>query len=108
MLDNYDLNKNDLNKNDLESRVNGDYRIAMTGRTWAIIRDKFPVLLPRMLVKGAIFARMTSEQKQQLIQELQHIGYHVGEIKVFLLFVNFTQLVKKYTNQSYFVFSNVW
>lgn len=52
----------------------------MTGRTWAIIRDKFPVLLPRILVKGAIFARMTSEQKQQLIQELQHIGYHVGKI----------------------------
>ncbi|KAL5242619.1 hypothetical protein ACI65C_010029 [Semiaphis heraclei] len=75
MFENYYSNKNDL---ELEARVNGDYSFAMTGRTWAIIRDKFPVLLPRILVKGAIFARMTSEQKQQLIQELQYIGYHVA------------------------------
>jgi len=78
MFENYHSNKNDL---ELEARVNGDYSFAMTGRTWAIIRDQFPILLPRILVKGAIFARMTSEQKQQLIQELQYIGYHVGEIQ---------------------------
>lgn len=76
LLDSYDSNGSGL---DLEARVSGDYSFAMTGRTWAIIRDSFPDLLPRILVKGAIFARMTSEQKQQLIQELQHIGYHVGE-----------------------------
>lgn len=73
--DYYDPNKTEL---ELEARVEGEYCFAMNGRTWAIIRDKFPILLPRILVKGAIFARMTSEQKQQLIQELQHIGYHVG------------------------------
>lgn len=78
ILENYDSNKTDF---ELEARVNGDYSFAMTGRTWAIIRDKFPFLLPKILVKGAIFARMTSEQKQQLIQELQHIGYHVGELQ---------------------------
>lgn len=89
MFENYYSNKNDL---ELEARVNGDYSFAMTGRTWAIIRDKFPILLPRILVKGAIFARMTSEQKQQLIQELQYIGYHVGEIQHIIVFfhkVNF-------------------
>lgn len=75
VLENCGSNKKDF---ELEAQVKGDYSFAMTGRTWAIIRDKFPVLLPRILVKGAIFARMTSEQKQQLIQELQHIGYHVG------------------------------
>lgn len=79
IIERYDSTKKDF---ELEARVNGDYSFAMTGRTWAIIRDKFPVLLPRILVKGAIFARMTSEQKQQLIQELQHIGYHVGKIKI--------------------------
>lgn len=77
ILDSYDSNKHNF---ELEARVNGDYSFAMTGRTWAIIRDTFPDLLPRILVKGAIFARMTSEQKQQLVQELQLIGYHVGEI----------------------------
>lgn len=81
-LDSYDINRDDV---DLEARVSGDYSFAMTGRTWAIIRDKFPDLLPRVLVKGAIFARMTSEQKQQLIQELQQIGYHVGEINDYFI-----------------------
>ncbi|XP_050441362.1 polyamine-transporting ATPase 13A3-like [Adelges cooleyi] len=68
-------NANDV---DLEARVTGEYCFALTGRTWAIIRDTFPDLLPRILVKGAVFARMKSEQKQQLVQELQHIGYHVA------------------------------
>jgi len=77
ILDAYDSDKNYL---ELEARVNGEYSFAMTGRTWAIIRDKFPALLPRILVKGAVFARMTSEQKQQLIQELKRVGYHVGKI----------------------------
>lgn len=79
ILESFNSDQKDLYL-DLEARVSGDYSFAMTGRTWGIIRDKFPVLLPRILVKGAIFARMTSEQKQQLIQELQHIGYHVGKI----------------------------
>ncbi|XP_050526454.1 polyamine-transporting ATPase 13A3-like [Daktulosphaira vitifoliae] len=71
---------NKLNGCDIESegRIIGDYSFALTGRTWAIIRDKFPDLLPKILVKGAIFARMTSEHKQQLVKELQNIGYHVA------------------------------
>lgn len=32
-----------------------------------------------MTVKGTIFARMSPDQKQQLVQELQKMGYFVGQ-----------------------------
>lgn len=50
----------------------------MTGATWAIVRESFPELLPRLVVKGTVFARMSPEQKQQLVGHLQELGYYVG------------------------------
>lgn len=35
-------------------------------------------LLYRMLVKGVIYARMSPDEKQELVSELQRIGYCVG------------------------------
>jgi hypothetical protein len=55
------------------------FKLALTGNTWAIVRDSFPELLPRICTRGAVFARMSSEQKQQLVQELQALGYYVGK-----------------------------
>lgn len=54
------------------------YVFAVTGRTWAQLRENFPQLLPRVCVRGAVFARMSSDQKQQLVNELQDLGYYVG------------------------------
>ncbi|KAK3916023.1 putative cation-transporting ATPase 13A3 [Frankliniella fusca] len=54
------------------------YVFAVTGRSWAALRDHFPDLLPRVCVRGAVFARMSSDQKQQLVHELQDLGYYVG------------------------------
>lgn len=34
-----------------------------------------------MVTRGAIFARMSPDQKQQLVQELQSLGYYVGKQK---------------------------
>lgn len=56
----------------------GKMRLATTGKTWAVIRDKLPELLPRLVIQGAVFARMTSDQKQQLVLELQKMGYFVA------------------------------
>lgn len=36
-------------------------------------------MIRKIAVKGAVFARMSSDQKQQLIVELQQIGYYVGK-----------------------------
>jgi cation-transporting ATPase 13A3/4/5 len=57
----------------------GNFKLVVTGKTWAVIRDSFPELLPRICTRGAVFARMSSEQKQQLVQELQGLGYYVGQ-----------------------------
>ena len=54
------------------------YRFAMDGKTWAIVREYFPDLLPKFVTRGTIFARMSPDQKQQLITELQDLGYYVA------------------------------
>ena len=55
-----------------------DYHFAMTGATWSDIRLHRPELLPSILVSGTIFARMTPDQKTQLVEQLQSIDYVVG------------------------------
>ncbi|XP_017780641.1 PREDICTED: probable cation-transporting ATPase 13A3 [Nicrophorus vespilloides] len=55
-----------------------NYRFAMTGKVWAAIRDEHPELIPKLVTRGSIFARMSPEQKQQLVQELQGLGYYVA------------------------------
>ena len=54
------------------------YHFAMTGRTWGIIRTHFPHLLPKLIVKGTIFARMAPDQKAKLVEELQELDYVVA------------------------------
>ncbi|XP_055690412.1 polyamine-transporting ATPase 13A3 [Lutzomyia longipalpis] len=55
-----------------------NYRFAMTGRTWAIVRQHFPDLLQRFTTRGVVFARMSPDQKQALVAELQGLGYYVA------------------------------
>lgn len=58
--------------------ASNNYRFAMIGKTWGIIRDHFPELLPKFVTRGTVFARMAPEQKQSLILELQDLGYYVA------------------------------
>ena len=67
-----------MNGNIENGTAPGKMKLATTGNTWAVIRDKLPELLPRLVKQGAVFARMTSDQKQQLVLELQKMGYFVG------------------------------
>lgn len=55
-----------------------NYRFAMVGKTWQIVKDHFPDLLQNFLTRGVIYARMSPEQKQALIVELQNIDYCVA------------------------------
>lgn len=57
---------------------NNNYRFAMTGKTWDVIRDYFPELLPKFVTRGTVFARMSPDNKQALISELQELGYYVA------------------------------
>ncbi|RLU15384.1 hypothetical protein DMN91_012378, partial [Ooceraea biroi] len=57
-----------------------NYRFALTGQTWQTLREHYPDLLERICIRSAVFARMSSDQKQQLVVELMRLGYYVGTV----------------------------
>lgn len=64
---------------DIECGItNYNYRFALTGQTWQTLREYYPDLVDRVCVRSAIFARMSSDQKQQLVIELMRLGYYVA------------------------------
>ena len=52
--------------------------VAVTGKTFRILREFYPELLKRVAIRGTVFARMAPDQKQQLVELLQDLGYYVG------------------------------
>ncbi|WFD25838.1 hypothetical protein MNAN1_000805 [Malassezia nana] len=56
-----------------------DYELAITGDVFRWMTDYAPIeLVRRMLIKGAIFARMSPDEKHDLVNRLQELGYTVG------------------------------
>ncbi|KDN36320.1 hypothetical protein K437DRAFT_276836 [Tilletiaria anomala UBC 951] len=56
-----------------------DYQLALTGEVFRWMVDFAPIdTLRRMLIKGTIFARMSPDEKHELIERLQALGYTVG------------------------------
>ncbi|RWS13255.1 cation-transporting ATPase 13A3-like protein [Dinothrombium tinctorium] len=56
----------------------GDLHVAITGKTFRVLKDHYPKLLEKVAIKGTVFARMAPDQKQQLVELLQQLGYYVG------------------------------
>ncbi|XP_052745334.1 polyamine-transporting ATPase 13A3 isoform X1 [Bicyclus anynana] len=54
------------------------YKIVMTGDTWKALREQYPNAVGRVIERGAVFARMSPDQKQQLVLDYQALGYYVG------------------------------
>ncbi|XP_057713198.1 polyamine-transporting ATPase 13A3-like isoform X2 [Corythoichthys intestinalis] len=54
------------------------YHFAVSGRAFAVIAEHFPQLFEKFLLKATVFARMTPDQKTQLVAALQSIDYTVG------------------------------
>ncbi|MEQ2244296.1 hypothetical protein ILYODFUR_015611, partial [Ilyodon furcidens] len=54
------------------------YHLAVTGKSFAALCDHFPEHFPKVLMKATIFARMSPDQKSQLVKELQKLNYRVG------------------------------
>ena len=50
----------------------------MTGKTFGILRKSFPKVFEKILVNGTIYARMSPDQKAQLVEHLISIGYCVS------------------------------
>ncbi|XP_054624927.1 polyamine-transporting ATPase 13A3-like isoform X2 [Dunckerocampus dactyliophorus] len=61
-------------KDEAESR----YHFAVSGQAFAVITEHFPDLVQKFLMRATVFARMTPDQKTQLVQALQNIDYIVG------------------------------
>lgn len=62
----------------LDKKWRDNYSFAMVGKTWQVVKDHYPDLLPNFLTRGVIYARMSPEQKQALIVELQNLDYCVA------------------------------
>ncbi|CAH2247932.1 probable cation-transporting ATPase 13A4 [Pelobates cultripes] len=54
------------------------YHFAMTGNTYQVIVKHFYNLLPKILLNGTIFARMSPGQKSNLVEEFQNMDYYVA------------------------------
>ncbi|AWP09289.1 putative cation-transporting ATPase 13A2 [Scophthalmus maximus] len=54
------------------------YHLAINGKSFAALCDNFPEYLPKVLMRATVFARMTPDQKTQLVKELQKLNYRVG------------------------------
>ncbi|KAM4694341.1 putative cation-transporting ATPase 13A4 [Discoglossus pictus] len=66
------------NGNCKEIPENPFYYFAMTGKAYQVIVQYFSGLLPKLLLNGAIFARMSPGQKSSLIEEFQKLDYYVA------------------------------
>ncbi|XP_029471219.1 probable cation-transporting ATPase 13A3 isoform X3 [Rhinatrema bivittatum] len=55
-----------------------DYHFAMNGKSFAVILEHFPDLVPKLVLHGTVFARMAPDQKTQLVEALQTVDYYVG------------------------------
>ncbi|KAM5126354.1 polyamine-transporting ATPase 13A2, partial [Mantella aurantiaca] len=52
----------------------GPFCFAMNGKSFSALTDYFPDMLPKILVHAAVFARMSPDQKTQLVQNFQDLG----------------------------------
>ncbi|XP_050535310.1 polyamine-transporting ATPase 13A3-like isoform X2 [Daktulosphaira vitifoliae] len=59
-------------------RSSQKYSFALTGKTWSLLKQYCPEYIPKIITRASVFSRMSPDQKQQLIQELQGIGYYVA------------------------------
>uniref|UniRef100_A0A8D0HJV4 Cation-transporting ATPase n=1 Tax=Sphenodon punctatus TaxID=8508 RepID=A0A8D0HJV4_SPHPU len=54
------------------------FHFALNGSSYQVLVKHFSSLLPKILVNGTIFARMSPSQKSNLVEEFQKLNYYVG------------------------------
>ena len=58
--------------------MNDSWHIAVDGKTWTALNNFLPDLLPQIVTRGTVFARMAPDQKTQLVEMLQSLDYVVA------------------------------
>ncbi|KAL5475532.1 hypothetical protein EMCRGX_G025359 [Ephydatia muelleri] len=69
-----DSNGKKVVKSEMKKR---DVQLVIDGPTFKVVRAHYPELVPKLMVKGAVFARMSPDQKAEVVVDLQKIGYGV-------------------------------
>ncbi|XP_077343608.1 putative cation-transporting ATPase 13A4 [Lithobates pipiens] len=59
-------------------RQNNDYHFSLSGKTYENLEKHFYDLLPKILMNGTIYARMSPGQKSTIIDEFRKLDYYVG------------------------------
>ncbi|XP_066097799.1 probable cation-transporting ATPase 13A4 isoform X1 [Saccopteryx bilineata] len=72
--DNYINIREEVSDNSRE----GSYHFALSGKSFQVISQHFSSLLPKILMNGTVFARMSPAQKSSLVEEFQKLDYFVG------------------------------
>ncbi|KAF4020877.1 hypothetical protein G4228_012716 [Cervus hanglu yarkandensis] len=67
--DNYINIREEISDNSKE----GSYHFALNGKSFQVITQHFSSLLPKILMNGTIFARMSPGQKSSLVEEFQKL-----------------------------------
>ncbi|CAH1775580.1 unnamed protein product [Owenia fusiformis] len=70
--------KNNYQSIDMSDPSSQNFHFAITGKSFAVVRNSFPKLMDRLCLKGTVFARMSPDQKSQLVEHLQDMSYIVG------------------------------
>ncbi|OCT78553.1 hypothetical protein XELAEV_18029642mg [Xenopus laevis] len=55
-----------------------EFHFAIDGKSFQILLHHFYNMVPKVLLNGTIFARMTPKQKSSLVEEFRKLEYHVG------------------------------
>ncbi|XP_060098775.1 probable cation-transporting ATPase 13A5 [Heteronotia binoei] len=55
-----------------------DFHFAMSGKSYQVLTKYFSGLVPKVLLNGTVFARMSPGQKSSLVEEFQKLNYYVG------------------------------
>uniref|UniRef100_A0A0L8G8F6 Cation-transporting P-type ATPase C-terminal domain-containing protein n=1 Tax=Octopus bimaculoides TaxID=37653 RepID=A0A0L8G8F6_OCTBM len=54
------------------------YHFAVSGKAFSVLKTYFPQLLNQVCERGTIFARMSPDQKAQLVEKFQELEYGTG------------------------------
>ncbi|KAJ1086895.1 hypothetical protein NDU88_000093 [Pleurodeles waltl] len=78
-VDNDDTDGNQIKVDD-SYVVSGEkeYHFAMSGKTYTNLEKYFYSLLPKLLMNGTVYARMSPGQKSTIIEEYRKLDYYVG------------------------------
>ncbi|XP_069812869.1 probable cation-transporting ATPase 13A4 [Dendropsophus ebraccatus] len=58
--------------------ADNDYHFSMSGKTYENLEKHFTYLLPKLLMNGTVFARMSPGQKAAIIDDFRKLDYYVG------------------------------